>query len=525
MMNNTKKMPIGIQSFQKLREDGFLYVDKTEYIYNLVKTEVPVFLSRPRRFGKSLLLSAMKAYWEGRKDLFDGLKIEELEAANPEAWQSYPVFYFDFNRDNYGAVSALEGVLESHLSKWERLYDVVPKDSHSLAVRFQNVILEAYEKTGKRCVVLVDEYDKPLLETVDNKELIEHNKALFKGFFSSLKSEDAYLKFVFITGVTKFSKVSIFSDLNQLEDISFDDDYSGLCGITEDELENYFITDIEIMARDRSMTITECKEKLKKTYNGYHFSANGVGVYNPYSVMSALKKRRFGAFWFETGTPTFLVKKLKEMDFDVRPFSEMTIETSEVVLSDYRTDNPDPVPLLYQSGYLTIIKGVDEDVLRLGFPNDEVRYAFLQSLMPEYVNECGTGSGKDVFALKKYAEDGNTEGIKKILIALFASISYTNNDTPFEHYFQTVIFLVFTLLGKYAVCEMHTCEGRIDCIVETKKYVYIFEFKRDGSADEAVKQILERNYAAPYEADERKLYRIGANFSSNTRQLNDWKVI
>ena len=522
MEQEERKLPVGIQSFEKIIENNNLYVDKTEYIYRLVHTNVPYFLSRPRRFGKSLLLSTMKAYWEGKKELFDGLRIAELEKNNPDAWQPYPVFYFDFNGKNYQNGRALESVLDGLLKVWEESYQV--EAEAGLEERFKRILKTASEQTGKRCIVLVDEYDKPLLETMENKELVDHNKAVFKGFFSTLKSEDAHIQFIFITGVTKFSKVSIFSDLNQLEDLSFDNDYSGICGMTEEEILGNFEPEIERMAKERSLTQVACMEKLRKMYDGYHFSADGVGVYNPYSLLTALKKRRFGSFWYETGTPTFLVHRLKELDFDIRQLSDRTLESTEMLLSDYRIENPDPVPLLYQTGYLTIVDSSDQDVYTLGLPNDEVRYAFLQSLMPEYINEYGSGSGKDVFTLKRHVANGNLEGIKNIFTALFASITYTTSDTPFEHYFQTVIYITLTLLGQYAHCEQHTNTGRIDCTVETKDYVYIFEFKRDDSAENALKQINDMHYADPYIADSRKLYKIGVNFDSKTRQMSEWKV-
>ncbi len=517
-----RKLPVGIQSFEKIIENDNVYVDKTEYIYNLVQTNVPYFLSRPRRFGKSLLLSTMKAYWEGRKELFKGLKIEELEQDNPDAWQPYPVFYFDFNGKNYQSGQALETVLDGLLNEWEELYEI--KKENGLEERFKKLLRVAYEQIGKRCVVLVDEYDKPLLETMENKDFVEHNKAVFKGFFSVLKSEDAYIRFIFITGVTKFSKVSIFSDLNQLEDISFDEDFAGICGMTEEEVEVTFEPELSRMAKERNLSYENCRERLRATYDGYHFSQGNQGVYNPYSLLTSLKKRRFGSFWYETGTPTFLVHRLREIDFDVRRFDDRTLQSTESLLSDYRVENPDPVPLLYQTGYLTIVES-DDDVLTLGFPNEEVRYAFLQSLMPEYVSECGSGSGKDIFALKRHIENGDLESVKSVLIALFASITYTTSDAPFEHYFQTVIHIVFTLLGKYVFCELHTSRGRIDCVVETMKYVYLFEFKRDESAKKAIKQIEDMHYADIYAGDKRKIYMIGVEFDSDTKQLCGWEVL
>ena len=518
-----RKLPIGIQDFEQIRRENYVYVDKTEYIHRLVHTGKSYFLSRPRRFGKSLFLSTLKAYWEGKTELFDGLKIGELEKDNASAWDNYPVLYLDFNTANFRQENALESVLEKYLNEWEQEYGKTPADA-PVGMRFRYILRNAFEKTGKRCVVLVDEYDKSLLETVEDEELLEHNRSVFKGFFSALKSEDANIQFVFITGVTKFSKVSIFSDLNQLEDISFDDNYSGICGITRGELDNDLEDEIATMAGSVDLSSDDCKEKLKKMYDGYHFSANGEDVYNPFSLLTALKKHRFGSYWFETGTPTFLVKRLKAIDFDVKKFSDRTLQATETTISDYRIDNPNPIPLLYQTGYLTIKDVEYDDLYTLGFPNEEVRYAFLESLMPEYIEEYTSGSGKDIFTLRRYAEVGDTDGIRDVLQALFASVTYTTRETPFEHYFQTVIYLVFTLLGKYTQCEMHTYTGRIDCVVMTKEFIYLFEFKRDKSAEDALGQIEDNDYPKSWVADNRKLYKIGVNFSSETRQMDDWLV-
>ena len=524
MIQNRRQLPIGIQSFEKLIDNKNLYVDKTEYIYNLVHTGIPYFLSRPRRFGKSLLLSTMKAYWEGKKELFKGLRIEELEKNNSDAWQSYPVFYFDFNRANFAEERALEAILEVHLLEWEKEYGDTTKAA-PLGARFGQLLKAASEKTGKRCVVLVDEYDKPLLETMNNRELIEHNKAVFKGFFSVLKSEDANIQFVFITGVTKFSKVSIFSDLNQLMDISMSMDYAEICGITEQEMRDNFSYEIEKLAAEQNLTTEECFEKLKCEYDGYHFHQKGEGVYNPYSLLNALYNREFDAYWFETGTPTFLVKRLRNMNFDVRKFSDRSLYATKDMLKDYRDDNPDVVPLLYQSGYLTLKEyDLQKNAYILGFPNNEVKTGLLKSLFPIYTGNTGVGSGKDILSLTEYVESGDLESIQKVFKALFAGIPYPTNEDPFEHDFQSVFYITLTLLGQYVKCEQHTNTGRIDCTIETDKYVYIFEFKRDDSADNALKQIDDMNYAAPYAADKRTLYKIGVNFDSKTRQLAEWKV-
>ena len=395
-----RKIPIGIQGFEGLRNDGYIYVDKTKYIYRLAHEGKPYFLSRPRRFGKSLLLSAMKAYWEGKKKLFSGLAIEKLEEGNDEAWQPHPVFYFDFNGDNY-LETPIETVLDGMLCDWESIYGDQYKH-RTLGERFQKLLELAQEKTGKRSVVLIDEYDKPLLDTIDQPVIQNHIKEVFKGFFSRLKRADESIRFIFITGVSKFHKVSIFSDLNQLRDISMTEDYAALCGITEKEIDCCFTDEIAAFAKRRKMTVQDCRTALREQYDGYHFHPEGEAVYNPYSLLSAMLDKDFGSYWFETGTPTFLVKKIKSSIFDVRKFTDRTLYASEGMLKDYTGESLDPVPLLYQTGYLTI---ADFDRVgreyTLGFPNKEVKYGFVECLMPEYVADCGAGSGNDIFTLNE----------------------------------------------------------------------------------------------------------------------------
>ena len=534
-----RKLPIGIQDFPSLKEDDYLYVDKTEYIYNLVNTGKYYFLSRPRRFGKSLLTSTMAAYWEGRKELFTNLKIAKLEPSSNET--PHPVFYFDFNGVNYQeGNSALENKLNSLLTDWEAIYG---NEFHErqLGERFCKLLQLACEKTGQKAVVLVDEYDKPLLDVLDESELEKHNKAVFKGFFSVLKEADKYLRFVFITGVTKFEKVSIFSDLNQLRDISFSKEYAGICGITEQEIHTNFLPEIETLASEQDLSIDECFARIKKTYDGYHFHQNGVGVYNPFSLLNAFADREFRSYWFSTGTPTFLVNKIVKNAFEVRKLSDKTLYADEQRLSDYRANNSDLVPLLYQTGYLTLV-GYDEKRRRytLGFPNEEVKYGMLNSLLPAYAPKVIEGTGMDIFSLDECLEEGDLDRIKNIFTGLFASIPYssagakvgvnaslkggTKESDPFENYFQAVIYIIFTLIGQFVICETHMVTGRIDCIVKTSRFIYIFEFKRDGTVDEALKQIYEKGYELPFLADERKLYKIGVVFDSKKRTLKDWKV-
>ena len=519
-----RKLPIGIQGFEGLKKDGYVYVDKTEYIYRLVHEGKSYFLSRPRRFGKSLLLSTLKVYWEGKKVFFTDLAIERLEADNKDAWRRHPVFSFDFNGANYQEDGALEEALNIQLKRWEMQYGITITHE-TLAERFQNLLLKANEDTSLRCVILIDEYDKPLLDVMENKDLQDHNKEVFKGFFSTLKSFDEYIQFVFITGVTRFHKVSIFSDLNQLTDISLTKKYAGLCGITENELKECFADEIGALAEEQGITRDECQQRLKQTYDGYRFHPMAAGVYNPFSLLSAFFAEDFGSYWFETGTPSFLVRKLREVHFDVRKFSDESIYASEAVLKDYTGDNLDPVPLLYQTGYLTIS---DYDAKRkrytLCFPNEEVKYGFLESLIPAYVPKATAGNGLDIFTLDEYVENGQLEEIRDFLSALFANITYTSEADPFEHYFQSVIYVVFTMLGKLTLCEMHTYTGQIDCKVETDHYIYLFEFKRDESAKTALEQIESKDYALSFRSDSRKLYKIGVAFDSESRMLSDWAV-
>jgi len=519
----TTKLPIGIQSFEKLRTDNFLYVDKTEYIYRLVHKNIPYFLSRPRRFGKSLLLSTLKAYWEGKRNLFEGLLIEELERSNTEAWQKYPVLYMDFNGQNYSQTS-VEDVLDGMLKEWESIYNIT-SISKNLSNRFECVIRTAEEQMGRRVVVLVDEYDKALLETSKNEEVQEHIKDVFKGFFGVLKKADEHIHFVFITGVTKFHKVSIFSDLNQLTDISLYDEYSGLCGITRNEIDRYFGEEIKILSEKLGVSEEECLEDLKKYYDGYRFSAEGVGVYNPFSLLGALEEKKIKAYWFETGSPSFLVETIRANKFDAQKFSNQSLFASDSLLKDYTGDSFNIIPLLYQTGYLTI-SSYDSTRGRytLCFPNAEVKYGFLENLLPAYAPHSTEGNGLDIFTLDEYIENGNLDGIRDVFTGLFADITYTTNDAPFEHYFQTVIYLVFTLLGRFVQCERHMATGRIDVVVQTLGYIYIFEFKRDDSADAALEQIEDKGYALPFVADSRKMYKIGVSFDSETRLLKEWKV-
>lgn len=523
MNSYTRKLPIGMQDFEKIRRGGYVYVDKTEYVFNLAQSGMPYFLSRPRRFGKSLFLSTLRAYFEGKKELFEGLKIEELEEETPNPWQEYPVFYFDFNKKNFKEKTAFEEVLESHLDDWEEIYGDEYSDK-PLEERFQRLIVKAVKMTGRNAVVLVDEYDKALLEASD-AEHIEHNKAVFKGFFSTLKSYDRYLKFVFITGVTKFSKVSIFSDLNQLNDISLDREYSGMCGITEEEIRECFEPEIEAFGKANGETYDETIKGLKRMYDGYHFSKDSKGVYNPFSLLNAFAKKEYGMYWFSTGTPTFLIDKIKASGFDPKEITEGELYVDENTLTDYRYDSIDPIPLFYQTGYLTI-RDYNKKYrsYSLGYPNDEVRYGFLKSLAPVMLRNEDSSNPLDIRAFGMDIDSGATDSLRDRFTALFARLPYPNDERVIEQNFQNVIYIVFMLLGQYVVTELHSSKGRADCIVETDDYVYIFEFKRDKSADEALQQIEDKGYAKSYVADTRALIKVGVNFNSKEGSIDEWKT-
>ena len=519
-------MPIGIQDFQKLREDGFVYVDKTELVYKLVQNSCPYFLSRPRRFGKSLLVTTLEAYFKGRKELFEGLAIMNDE----KEWAEYPVLKFSLAGGEFTSGDGLRTALNKALKGFEDAYGLPQGDAGDLPGRFKDALGNAKKKMGRRVAVLVDEYDNPLLKAFgENPEQEKANRDLFKSFFAVLKDCDGDTRFVLFTGVTKFSKMSIFSDLNQLQDISMNDGFAGICGITQDELERDFSPEIDALAQENGMTREECLARLKKQYDGYHFTEKSPDIYNPFSLINAFNEKKIESYWFESGTPTFLVRRLKAMNFNPKSLSDGSLYTTKSAVKDYRPDNPDIVPLLYQSGYLTI-KAYDDrrKRLTLGYPNDEVKYGFTASLAPEYLHSPGGRTGADIFAIDDAVEDGDMDLLREQFTALFARLPYVSgsiDDTMLERDFQNVIFLTFLLLGQFVQVEQHSAKGRADCIVETDKYVYIFEFKRDGSADEALAQIEAAGYAAPYSADSRTLVKIGAVFSSEQKNISEWKVV
>lgn len=524
-----RKLPIGIQSFEDLRENDYLYIDKSAYIWELVQNGKTYFLSRPRRFGKSLLISTMEAYFRGKHTLFQGLAMEKLEADKPESeqWVEYPVLTFSLSGGTYQSEDGLAQRLSFALERFEHQFGIERAPGRDLPTEFQQAIEGAYAVTGRQVVVLVDEYDKPLLEDVpEHTEQGERNRALFKGFFSILKDEDRYLRFVFITGVTKFNKVSIFSDLNQLKDISLLPKYAAICGITEDELQEKLDDRVLQLAGTQKMKKSDAYLKLMRMYDGYHFSKKGDGVYNPYSLFNALSDGEFGRYWFETGTPQFLYKALKQSGRPVSDFSD-GIRATEMRISDYRADNQDLVPLYYQAGYLTI-KGYDESfgTYTLAFPNEEVKYGFLESLIPMASPRYKVENARfDAGSMISYLRDKRLDAFMCMLQALLASIPYHEGRAPQdEQQWRNIIYAVFTVLGQYVHAEVHSAEGRADCVLENKQYVYIFEFKEDKSAEDALKQIDDMGYARPYRDGSRQVVKVGVNFSSGMKTLDAWKV-
>ena len=534
-MNFSRKLPIGIQSFKVLRNDRYLYVDKTEYLFRLVQSGRVYFLSRPRRFGKSLFLSTLEAYFLGQKELFTKLYLEKAEEEQAEfeqraAWEAYPVLYLDFNTGNYIESDELGMNLNRHLCKWEKLYGVEPSEQN-FALRFAGVITRACQQTGKQVVILVDEYDKPLLQTMGvNETLNEQYRNTLKAFYSVIKTCDQYIRFAFLTGVTKFSKISIFSDLNNLRDISMEKQYAGICGITQAELEANFQPEIQALASEQDLTYQQTVTTLKQWYDGYCFSPAGDNMYNPFSVLNAFVKERFGSYWFSTGTPTFLVNYLKEAHYFI-PDLDGNVELNESGLETYRAVTENALPILFQSGYLTIIGYIKEARLyKLGFPNDEVRYGFLENLLPAYSSLPLGDTGKSVWQFVQDIREGKVDSFMERMRSIIAGIPYDNfteeNMKLREQNYQTAVYLVFALMGQFVQTEVHCSTGRADCVVTTADSIYIFEFKLtgNGSAEDALNQIKEKEYAAKYLTDGKNIVLIGAGFDEKTRTIKDWKV-
>ena len=521
-MNEKRNLPIGVQTFQKIRTDNAVYVDKTPFIAELVKFKCPYFLSRPRRFGKSLFLSTLKAYFEGQKELFEGLSIFKSE----KEWKKYPVFYFDFNVGDFTDEEKFRSSLDKKLSDYEEIFGF--KGAKTFADRFSDLLKNAHEKTGLQAAVLVDEYDKPLLNAIDDEKLVDTFRKILKSFYGVIKGEDAHIRFVFITGVTRFDKVSIFSDLNNLNDISMSETFSAICGISQEELEENFLPEIENMAEKNDISKEECLAELKKNYDGYHFSKNTkTDIYNPFSLLNAFFNDSFGSYWFSTGTPTFLTKMMRETVFDYSSL-ENGIDVDSRSLEEYRLNSKEPVPMLYQTGYLTI-KNYEKEFnsYTIGLPNAEVKFGLYKRLLPLYAGFSDDDKKIEIVNFLKALRAGKVDDFMERINMIFASAPKKTKQKRYELDCQAFVWLIFKLMGEFVLCEVQNGKGRSDAVVWEKNAIYIFEFKMDGTAEDALKQIDSKDYPISYkneQLDGRKIIKIGVNYSSKEEQLTEWKI-
>jgi len=516
------RYPIGIQTFSEIRSRNCFYVDKTQYVYKLANDMDYVFLSRPRRFGKSLLVSTLDAYFSGRKELFKGLAIEKLETE----WTEYPVLHFSLASAKLGTVDDLNVQIRIQLERNEKRHGI-QTDSTNISVRFQNLVISLYEKTNRQVVVLIDEYDAPMLTVLHDPERLETIRTELQSFYALLKDLDPYLRFVFITGITKFSQLSIFSQLNNLSNISMDPEYAALVGFTQEELECDFKEGIQGIADNNDMTYGEALDKLKSLYDGYHFSCKSEGVYNPFSILQAMRTSHLDNYWFATGTPSFLVKMMKKFKTNVTQIDGSKVPATEF---DAPTENMRSIlPLFYQSGYITI-KDYDPRSYRytLGYPNEEVKVGLMDMFIPFFVSPDTIEASNACWYISEAFLDDDVDKALSAARSFFAGIPYqegTLKDAPqSEGHFTAMLYVMFSFLNRYVYSQVRSGNGRIDILVETQKTVYVMELKMDGSVDEALQQIDDKGYAIPYEADGRRIVKVGINFSSKESTIKEWKV-
>ena len=512
-----KRLPVGIQTFSNIIEDDMLYIDKTEYIWNMIHLSKYIFLSRPRRFGKSLLVSTLQAYFEGRKDLFKGLFIETVE----KDWTEFPVLRFDMSMGKHMEKEQLERYLLNILEENERHFGIT-SDSKDPNVRLKNLIASAYEKTGKKVVILIDEYDAPLLDVVHEEKTLPVLRNVMRNFYSPLKASDPYLQFVFLTGITKFSQLSIFSELNNLLNISMDEEYAAVCGITKEEMMTQAYDYIERLANANKWTNEETVRQLAQQYDGYHFTWPSPDIFNPFSLLNAFARNRINDYWFASGTPTYLIEMLRK--FNVVPSK---IGGGSVLASafDAPTENlKDITPLLYQSGYITIKEyNRASKLYTLDIPNTEIRVGLMDSLLPNYVHEyCvegGTTIGYMYLALLK--ED--LDEMFRLLQAYLLTVPYCDNANSEGHY-QQLLYVIFSLFGRYVEVEVHTPTGRVDIVMKTDKALYLFELKLNMSAQAAMKQIDLKDYASKFALSGLPIVKVGINFDPERRTIGDWTI-
>lgn len=514
----TQKYPVGVQNFEGLVKDGYLYIDKTEHIYNLVNTGKYVFLSRPRRFGKSLLMSTLEAYFKGKKELFKGLAIYDLE----KEWRKCPVFHFDFSGFNPESSESLGYILERHFIEWEGVYGKA-EGTLDFSSRFALLLRRACEQTGERAAVLVDEYDAPLVTTLDDAGVHEKMLELLKSVYSNLKSSDAYIRFGMLTGVSRFSRMSVFSGLNNLMDVTFDKKFSSICGITEEELKARLRPGVEGLVAELGVGYAEVLADLKRNYDGYHFSAQSPDVYNPFSLLTALGKGEIGSYWYLTGSPAFLIKAMRNGDFYLPRL--LNGEADEVALSVNDSYKKNPVALLFQAGYLTI-KGYDAFYreFKLGLPNKEVADGFFKEMVGVYTDDAGGAGLSAIRGIEASARRGEPGEMMSRLQSFMASVPYHLTRNKPEIYFENNLYIIFRLIGLTAHTEWHTSDGRIDLLLDTPRFLYVMELKLNGSAEEAMAQIETKDYPLQFRHYGKKIFKIGVNFSSKTRTLDSWVI-
>ncbi len=511
--------PIGIQTFSKIREGNYLYIDKTEYVYRMTHSASSyMFLSRPRRFGKSLLTSTLHSYFSGRKDLFHGLAMEKLE----KEWTEYPVLHFDMSTAKHADSEQLLQELNLKLYGYEQIYGRLDEEVNPNQ-RLMGLIKRAYEQTGKKVVVLIDEYDAPLLDVVHERENLDVLRNIMRNFYSPLKACDPYLRYVFLTGITKFSQLSIFSELNNIKNISMDEPYAAICGISEDEIRLQMKDDLGGLAKKLEITPEEALMKLKENYDGYHFTSPSPDIYNPFSLLNAFADGKFGSYWFGSGTPTYLVKMLDK--FGVKP-SEIGRRQLKSSVFDAPTETmTDAVPLLYQSGYITI-KDYNKmlDLYTLDIPNKEVRLGLMESLLPYYVNNKTPEATTMVAYLFYDIQNGDMDAALHRLQEFLSTIPYCDN-TRFEGHYQQVFYIIFSLLGYYVDVEVRTPRGRVDIVLRTKTTLYVMELKLDKSAGEAMEQIDLKNYPERFALCGLPVVKVAVSFDSERCTIGDWKII
>ena len=517
------KYPIGLQDFLCLRNDGYIYVDKTRYICELIENGKYYFLGRPRRFGKSLFLSTMEYFFRGRRELFKGLYIDTY----PWDWKEYPVIHLDLNGSNYPDSESLNERLSNFLSEYEQSFSLAEDKAGSLSERLRNLIIKAYEKRGLPVVVLVDEYEKPVIDNIDNPDIMEKHRQSLQGFYSVLKSLDKYLKLVFLTGVTKFGQLNVFSGLNNIRDISLNPKFGAICGITFEELTEYFKEGINDLAKDRACGFEEVLSLLKTKYDGYHFSRNCPDIYNPFSIINALADLSVRPYWSYTGTPSILAKVLKQQNFNIESLEGIRVDESR--LMGIHNQINDPVALFYQTGYLTIKEfNQESELYTLGYPNYEVEQAFFNYLLPNF-------SGMNIIKTDSFMQDlsmafetGDAKKAMETLEEFSAGISYdVIPKTESERHFQYLLYIICKLLlsrKNFVKVEEKTSDGRIDLLISTSRYVYIIEIKKDNNSQKALEQIMEKEYHLQYRGDSRKVFLIGMNFSSEKRRLDGFTI-